>query len=67
MKLLHKLAYVLFNSKQGFKDEADLLKFKIYTFAKTVGCAEQIAEFTMIRRRVRAKLRGETDWRKFYD
>lgn len=67
MKLLHKLTYVLFNGKQGFKDEADLLAFKIETFARKTGCALQIAEFIMIRRRVRAKLRGATDWRNYYN
>lgn len=67
MKLRHKLAYIFFNSKAGFDNEDDLRAFKITAFAKSVGCAEQIAEFIMVRRRVRAKLRGEINWRNYYD
>lgn len=67
MRALHLLAYLLFNSKVGFATEEELRTFKITTFAKRAGVPEQVAEFMILRRKIYAKLRGETDWRKFYD
>lgn len=67
MKVLHLLAYLLFNSKIGFATEEELRTFKITTFARRAGVSLEIAEFMVIRRKIYAKLRGETDWRKFYD